>query len=152
MASTGCPRQPCSASRRSKPSAHSARRLKAARNGRKTLIRPAAWPTPVGSLQGPRLRRDKLGGWNCYYKPPGPITMRHGMEYFYAIHRGHQLAADSQRDVRLPQRLRRDKLGGWNCYYKPPGPITMRHGMEYFHAIHRGHTLAAESQRDVRLP
>jgi hypothetical protein len=33
----------------------------------------------------------RLGGWNCYYKPPGPITMRRGMEQFDAIHRGRQL-------------------------------------------------------------
>jgi hypothetical protein len=33
------------------------------------------------------LRRDELGVWNCYYKPPGPITMRHGMDCFHDIHR-----------------------------------------------------------------
>jgi hypothetical protein len=44
----GCPRQPCSMSRRSKPSTHSARRLKAARNGRRIRTRLAVWPTPVG--------------------------------------------------------------------------------------------------------
>jgi hypothetical protein len=41
----------------------------------------------------------RLGGWNCYYKPPGPITFRRGMEQFYAIHRGRQLKMTLQRDV-----------------------------------------------------
>jgi len=31
------------------------------------------------------------GGWNCYYKPPGPITMRRGMERFHAMHGGRML-------------------------------------------------------------
>jgi len=44
----------------------------------------------------------RLGGWNCYYKPPGPITMRRGMEQFYPIHRGRQLEMGLQRDVRIP--------------------------------------------------
>jgi hypothetical protein len=44
----------------------------------------------------------RLGGWNCYYKPPGPITFRRGMEQFYAIHRGRQLEMSMQRDVRIP--------------------------------------------------
>ena len=35
----------------------------------------------------------RLGGWNGYKssKPPGPITFRHGLEYFRAISRGHHL-------------------------------------------------------------
>jgi hypothetical protein len=44
----------------------------------------------------------RLGGWNCYYKPPGPITFRRGMEQFYAIHRGRQLEVGLQREVRIP--------------------------------------------------
>jgi hypothetical protein len=44
----------------------------------------------------------RLGGWNCYYKPPGPITFRRGMEQFYAIHRGALLELRLKRDVRLP--------------------------------------------------
>jgi hypothetical protein len=43
----------------------------------------------------------RLGGWNCYYKPPGPITMRRGMEQFQAIHRGYQLRSMPQREVRI---------------------------------------------------
>ena len=44
----------------------------------------------------------RLGGWNCYYKPPGPITFRRGMERFYAIHHGRLLEMRLQRDVRIP--------------------------------------------------
>jgi DDE family transposase len=44
----------------------------------------------------------RLGGWNCYYKPPGPITMRRGMEQFYSIHRGRQLEMMLKREVRIP--------------------------------------------------
>jgi hypothetical protein len=44
----------------------------------------------------------RLGGWNCYYKPPGPITFRRGMEQLHAIHRGRQLEMGAQRDVRIP--------------------------------------------------
>lgn len=44
----------------------------------------------------------RLGGWNCYYKPPGPITFRRGMEAFQQIHRGRLLAMTLQRDVRIP--------------------------------------------------
>jgi hypothetical protein len=43
----------------------------------------------------------RLGGWNCYYKPPGPITMRRGMEQFYAIHRGRMMEMRLQREVRV---------------------------------------------------
>jgi Transposase DDE domain len=44
----------------------------------------------------------RLGGWNCYYKPPGPITFRRGMQQFYAIHRGRELEMRMQREVRIP--------------------------------------------------
>ncbi len=44
----------------------------------------------------------RLGGWNCYYKLPGPITFRRGMEQFYAIHRGTRLGMELQQDVRFP--------------------------------------------------
>ena len=44
----------------------------------------------------------RLGGWNCYYKTPGPITFRCGMQQFYAIHRGRLLEVRPQRDVRIP--------------------------------------------------
>jgi hypothetical protein len=34
----------------------------------------------------------RLGGWNCYYKPPGPKTMRQGWDRFAAMAEGFQLA------------------------------------------------------------
>lgn len=44
-----------------------------------------------GSLARAAWVIARLGGWNCYYKPPGPITFRRGMEQFQAIHRGRLL-------------------------------------------------------------
>lgn len=44
----------------------------------------------------------RLGGWNCYYKPPGPITFRRGMEQFHAIHRGRLIGSEMEWNVRLP--------------------------------------------------
>jgi hypothetical protein len=57
---------------------------------------------PVASLAWAAWIIARLGGWNCYYKPPGPITMRRGMEQFYPIHRGRQLEMMLKRDVRIP--------------------------------------------------
>lgn len=59
-------------------------------------------PHPAGSLARASWVVARLGGWNCYYKPPGPITFRRGMEQFYAIHRGRQLGMTLPRDVRIP--------------------------------------------------
>ena len=57
---------------------------------------------PVASLAWAAWIIARLGGWNCYYKPPGPITMRRGMEQFFPIHRGRQLEMRLKRDVRIP--------------------------------------------------
>jgi Transposase DDE domain len=57
---------------------------------------------PVHSLAWAAWIIARLGGWNCYYKPPGPITFRRGMEQFYAIHRGRQLEMTVQREMRIP--------------------------------------------------
>lgn len=57
---------------------------------------------PVNSLAWAAWIIARLGGWNCYYKPPGPITFRRGMEQFHAIHHGRQLEMRLQRDVRIP--------------------------------------------------
>ena len=46
---------------------------------------------PSGSLARASWVIARLGGWNCYYKPPGPITFRRGMERFHAIHCGRLL-------------------------------------------------------------
>jgi len=59
-------------------------------------------PHPIRSLARASWVVARLGGWNCYYKPPGPITMRRGMEHFHAIHRGRRLEMALQRDVRIP--------------------------------------------------
>jgi hypothetical protein len=59
-------------------------------------------PHPAGSLARTSWVVARLGGWNCYYKPPGPITFRRGMEQFHAIHRGRMLEMRLQRDVRIP--------------------------------------------------
>lgn len=53
-------------------------------------------PHPLRSLAAASWIIARLGGWNCYNKPPGPITMRRGMEQFHAIHRGHQLNRDRE--------------------------------------------------------
>ena len=57
---------------------------------------------PTQSLAWAAWMIARLGGWNCYYKPPGPITFRRGMEQFHAIHRGRQLGVQMQREARIP--------------------------------------------------
>jgi hypothetical protein len=37
-------------------------------------------PYPYGSLAWLSWIVARLGGWNCYYKPPGPKTMRRGWD------------------------------------------------------------------------
>lgn len=56
-------------------------------------------PHPPRSLAWAAWPIARLGGWNCYGKPPGPITFRHGMQQFYAIHRGRQLELNAKQDV-----------------------------------------------------
>jgi hypothetical protein len=65
---------------------------------------------PMRSLAWAAWIIARLGGWNCYYKSPGPITFHRGLEQFYPIHRGRQLEMMSKRDVRIPQCLRRGRL------------------------------------------
>lgn len=55
-----------------------------------------------GSLAWAAWPIARLGGWNCYYKPPGPITFRRGMQQFYAIHQGRMLVIKAKQDVRIP--------------------------------------------------
>jgi hypothetical protein len=50
-------------------------------------------PHPARSLARASWVVARLGGWTCYYKPPGPITFRRGMEQFHAIHRGRLLGS-----------------------------------------------------------
>jgi hypothetical protein len=49
-------------------------------------------PHPIGSLAFVAWIAAGLGGWNCYYKPPGPKTMRDGWNRLAAILEGYTLA------------------------------------------------------------
>jgi hypothetical protein len=53
-------------------------------------------PHPPGSLASVAWIAARLGGWNCYYKPPGPKTMRDGWTRLAATLEGYALAAESQ--------------------------------------------------------
>jgi hypothetical protein len=59
-------------------------------------------PHPPGSLAWASWIIARLGGWNCYGRPPGPITMRRGMHQFHPIHRGRLLEPIHQQEVRIP--------------------------------------------------
>jgi hypothetical protein len=50
-------------------------------------------PHPPDSLGWAAWIIGRLGGWDGYpsSKPPGPVTMKHGLEYFYAIAVGRSL-------------------------------------------------------------
>jgi hypothetical protein len=48
-------------------------------------------PHPPGSLAFAAWVIARLGGWNCYYGKPGPITMARGQTDFQSIKRGWQL-------------------------------------------------------------
>jgi len=56
-------------------------------------------PHPPDSLAWAAWIIGRLGGWDGYpsSKPPGPITMKHGLEYFYAVAVGWRL-----KDVCMP--------------------------------------------------
>ncbi len=49
-------------------------------------------PHPLGSLAFVAWIAARLGGWNCYYKPPGPKTMRDGWNRLAATLEGYALA------------------------------------------------------------
>lgn len=51
-------------------------------------------PHPPGSLAFVAWIAARLGGWNCYYKPPGPKTMRNGWNQLAARLEGYALATD----------------------------------------------------------
>ena len=51
-------------------------------------------PHPPHSLAWLAWIIARLGGWNCYYKPPGPKTMRAGWDRFAAIAAGYHLGLD----------------------------------------------------------
>jgi len=52
-------------------------------------------PHPLHSLAWLSWIIARLGGWNCYYKPPGPKTMRAGWIQFAAMAAGFTLTAQS---------------------------------------------------------
>ena len=53
-------------------------------------------PHPSGSLAFVSWIAARLGGWNCYYKPPGPKTMRDGWNRLAATLEGYALATQCQ--------------------------------------------------------
>jgi len=58
-------------------------------------------PHEPGSLAWLSWIIARLGGWNCYYKPPGPKTMRAGWNELAAMAVGYAVAM-AQHDVRIP--------------------------------------------------
>ena len=55
-------------------------------------------PWAKGSLAWLSWTVARLGGWNCYYKPPGPKTMAHGWNRLTAMLDGMRLS-DAGSDV-----------------------------------------------------
>jgi Transposase DDE domain len=53
-------------------------------------------PHSEGSLAFVSWIAARLGGWNCYYKPPGPKTMRDGWNQLAAILQGYVLASHGE--------------------------------------------------------
>ena len=53
-------------------------------------------PHPPGSLAWLSWVIARYGGWNCYYKPPGPKTMARGWERFAATLAGVVLASEKR--------------------------------------------------------
>lgn len=53
-------------------------------------------PHPAGSLAFLAWVVARLGGWNCYYKPPGPKTMARGLDRLAQRLAGFRLAAELQ--------------------------------------------------------
>ena len=53
-------------------------------------------PHAPGSLPWLSWIVARLGGWNCYYKPPGPKTMRAGWDKLAAMAAGYHLAMSAK--------------------------------------------------------
>jgi hypothetical protein len=53
-------------------------------------------PHPAGSLPWLAWIVARLGGWNCYYKPPGPKTMRAGWDKLAAMTAGFHIAMSAR--------------------------------------------------------
>jgi hypothetical protein len=56
-------------------------------------------PHPPGSLAYAAWVCARLGGWNCYYGKPGPITMLHGWQQFQAARQGVALLIGTIHEV-----------------------------------------------------
>ncbi len=61
-------------------------------------------PHPLHSLAWLAWIVARLGGWNCYYKPPGPKTMRAGWVQLEAMLAGFKIAANmkAESNMRIP--------------------------------------------------
>jgi hypothetical protein len=59
---------------------------------------------PIHSLAWLAWIVARLGGWNCYYKPPGPKTMRAGWAQFANMTAGFTIATalQAESNVRIP--------------------------------------------------
>jgi hypothetical protein len=59
---------------------------------------------PIHSLAWLAWIVARLGGWNCYYKPPGPKTMRAGWAQFATLSAGFTIATalQARTNVRIP--------------------------------------------------
>lgn len=68
-------------------------RLSKSREGKTTRQKN---PHPSDSLAFVAWIAARLGGWNCYYKPPGPKTMRDGWNHLAAMLEGYLLAIQQQ--------------------------------------------------------
>jgi len=55
-------------------------------------------PHPLRSLSWLSWIVARLGGWNCYYKPPGPKTMRAGWTRLAAMADGYAIALAAQNE------------------------------------------------------
>jgi hypothetical protein len=55
-------------------------------------------PHPPRSLSWLAWIAGRLGGWNCYYKPPGPKTMRAGWTRLAAMADGYAIALAAQNE------------------------------------------------------
>jgi hypothetical protein len=59
-------------------------------------------PHPPGCLAHLAWAAARLGGWNCYGKPPGPKTMRRGWNQLAAMLAGYALAQTIPKPEALP--------------------------------------------------
>ena len=61
-------------------------------------------PHPPHSLAWLAWIIARLGGWNCYYKPPGPKTMRAGWGQFESMAAGFTVATtfELKSNLRIP--------------------------------------------------